>query len=153
MGKKDLIGGGIFMALGVFLWSMTVQFPVLDDAHPGPSLFPRVLGTLFIFFGGMVVHSGWKSRGMKEAVVPEEEQVSLNYFNPILVIILIAAFIALANKLGFIITGAAILFILMMKLRVSLVKRSIVSIALVCFVYFIFSKILRVPLPMGLIGW
>jgi hypothetical protein len=42
---------------------------------------------------------------------------------------------------------------LMMKLRVSLLKRSIVSVALVCLVFFIFSKVLRVPLPIGLLGW
>jgi putative tricarboxylic transport membrane protein len=152
MGKKDYIGGGLFMALGVFLWAMTFQFPVLDDAHPGPSLFPRVLGTLFIIFGAMVVFNGWRSIKIKEEA-NSEEQIPLNYFNPILVIILIAVFIALANKLGFIITGVAILFTLMTKLRVSLLKSSIVSIALVCFVYIIFSKLLRVPLPMGLIGW
>jgi putative tricarboxylic transport membrane protein len=151
MGKNDYIGGGLFMALGVFLWSMTLQFPVLDDAHPGPSLFPRVLGTLFILFGAMVVYSGWRSKEIKTN--PEEGQIPLNYFNPILVIILIGVFIALANKLGFIITGVAILFTLMKKLRVSLLKSSIVSIALVCFVYIIFSKLLRVPLPMGLLGW
>ena len=152
MGRKDYLGGGIFMALGVFIWAMTFQFPVLDDGHPGPSLFPRVLGTLFIFFASLVVYNGWKTRRVQEAPSLEEE-VPLNFFNPILVIILIAAFIALANKLGFIISGAAILFILMTKLRVSLLKRSIVSVALVCFVFQIFSKLLRVPLPIGLLGW
>jgi putative tricarboxylic transport membrane protein len=155
MGTKDYIGGGIFVVLGVFIWAMTLQFPVLDDNHPGPSLFPRVLGTLFIVFGGMVLYSGWKSKvkKTKEETSPEKEQIILNYFNPILVIILIAAFIALANKFGFIITGVAILFTLMMKLRVSLLKNSMVSILLVCFIYFIFSKVLRVPLPIGLLGW
>ena len=152
MGRKDYIGGGIFMALGVFIWALTFQFPVLDDGHPGPSLFPRVLGTLFIFFASLVVYNGWKTRRVQEEPSLEEE-VPLNFFNPILVIILIAVFIALANKLGFILSGAAILFILMMKLRVSLLKRSIVSVALVCFVFFIFSKVLRVPLPIGLLGW
>ena len=148
MGRKDYIGGGIFIALGVFIWAMTFQFPVLDDGHPGPSLFPRVLGTLFIFFGLLVVYHGWKTRRVREET-PLEDEVPLNYFNPILVIILIAAFIVLANKLGFILSGAAILFLLMMKLRVSLLKRSIVSVALVCLVFFIFSKVLRVPLPIG----
>jgi putative tricarboxylic transport membrane protein len=152
MGRKDYIGGGIFMALGVFIWAMTFQFPVLDDGHPGPSLFPRVLGTLFIFFGSLVVLSGWRAARAK-ATAPPEEKMPMNYFNPLLVIILIAAFIALAPKLGFIVTGAAVLFLLMMKLRVSLLKRSIVSVALVCFVYLIFSKLLRVPLPIGLLGW
>jgi putative tricarboxylic transport membrane protein len=152
MGKNDYIGGGIFIALGVFIWAMTFQFPGLEGGHPGPSLFPRVLGTLFIFFGSLVVHNGWKTRRVEEESLPGEE-IPLNYFNPILVIILIAAFIALANKLGFIISGFAILFILMTKLRVSLLKRSIVSVALVCFVFMIFSKLLRVPLPIGLLGW
>lgn len=152
MGKNDYIGGGIFVALGVFIWSMSFQFPGLEGGHPGPSLFPRVLGTLFIFFGSLVVYKGWKTSRIKEENLPAEE-ISLNYFNPILVIILIAAFIALANKLGFIISGVAILFILMTKLRVPLLRRSIVSVALVCFVYLIFSKLLRVPLPIGLLGW
>jgi putative tricarboxylic transport membrane protein len=152
MGKNDYIGGGIFTALGVFIWVLTFQFPVLDDGHPGPSLFPRVLGTLFIFFGSMVVLSGWRA-GRAEAAAPPAEEIQLNYFNPILVIILIAAFIALAPKLGFIITGAAILIILMMKLRVSPLKSSIISVLLVCFVYLVFSKVLRVPLPHGLLGW
>jgi putative tricarboxylic transport membrane protein len=152
MGKNDYIGGGIFTALGVFIWALTFQFPVLDDGHPGPSLFPRVLGTLFIFFGSMVILSGWRA-GRAEAASPAEEEVRLNYFNPILVIILIAAFIALAPKLGFIITGAAILIILMRKLRVPLLKSSIISVVLIFFIFFVFAKILRVPLPHGLLGW
>ncbi|HSR11651.1 MAG TPA: tripartite tricarboxylate transporter TctB family protein [Thermodesulfobacteriota bacterium] len=152
MGKKDVVGGGIFAALGVFIWLMSFQFPELEGGHPGPSLFPRVLATLFIVFGLAVVYSGFRTRRAEEAPSPEEE-VSYNFFNPILVIILIAAFIAVANRVGFIISGAAILFILMTKLRVPALRSSIVSVALVCFVYFIFSKILRVPLPIGLLGW
>ncbi len=152
MGRKDYIGGGIFMALGLFIWLVTLQFPSLEGGHPGPSLFPRVLASLFIFFGAMVVLNGWKSRKVKEETSADGE-IPLNKFNPILVIILVAAFIALANKLGFILTGAGILSILMMKLRVSLLKSSIVSVLLVCFVYFMFSKVLRVPLPIGWLGW
>jgi putative tricarboxylic transport membrane protein len=153
MGKNDYIGGGIFTALGVFIWAMTFQFPVLDDGHPGPSLFPRVLGTLFILFGIMVILSGRRAAGKAEAESPAEDEAQLNYFNPLLVIILIGAFIAIAPKLGFILTGAALLFILMMRLRVSPLKSSIISVVLICFIFFVFSKILRVPLPLGLLGW
>ena len=152
MAKKDYIGGGIFTALGIFIWALTFQFPVLDDGHPGPSLFPRVLGTLFIFFGSTVILNGWRAGRAETPALPEEE-VQLNYFNPFLVIILIAAFIAFARKLGFIITGATILIILMMKLRVSPLRSSIISVALICFIYLVFSKVLRVPLPHGLLGW
>ena len=122
MGSKDYIGGGIFIALGILIFSMTFSFPILDGGHPGPSLFPRVLAILFIFFGGIVVLQGWRSAKVKTEEFPEEEGPPPNKFNPILVIILIAAFIALAPKVGFVITGTVLLAILMLKLRVSVLK-------------------------------
>ena len=76
-----------------------------------------------------------------------------NYFNAVLVIILIAAFIALAPHLGFIITGGAVLFILMWKLNVKPLKSFIISALIICMIYSVFSKGLRVPLPHGFLWW
>jgi putative tricarboxylic transport membrane protein len=59
----------------------------------------------------------------------------------------------LAPKLGFLITATAILAILMMKLQVNPIRSLVISAVLTCFVYFIFAKLLRVPLPIGLLGW
>jgi len=157
MGKNDCVGGGIFAGLGVIIWICTWNFPVLMEAggrHPGPSLFPRVLASLFILFGFMVILKGWRAR--RSETPPREDMVTglkLNYFNPVLVISLIVAFILLAPKLGFLITGTAILVILMMKLQVIPLKSMIYSFVLTCFVYFMFAKLLRVPLPTGLLGW
>jgi putative tricarboxylic transport membrane protein len=153
MGSKDYIGGGIFIALGLFILATSFSFPELDGGHPGPSLFPRVLATLFIFFGGLVILQAWRSTKLKTEDFPEEEGPPLNKFNPILVIILVAAFIALAPTVGFVITGSVLLFILMLKLRVSTLKSVIVSILLVAFIYTVFAKGLRVPLPIGYLGW
>jgi hypothetical protein len=153
MGSKDYVGGGIFITLGILIFLMTLSFPILDGGHPGPSLFPRVLAILFILFGGIVVLQGRRSTKLKTEVVPEEEGPPPNKFNPILVIFLIAAFIALATMVGFVITGAALLAILMLKLRVSVLKSVIVSILLAAFIYTVFAKGLRVPLPIGYFGW
>ena len=153
MGSKDYIGGGIFIALGILIFSTTFSFPILDGGHPGPSLFPRVLAVLFIFFGGIVVLQGWRSAKVKTEESPEEEGPSPNRFNPILVIILVAAFIALAPEVGFVIAGTGLLAILMLRLRVSTLKSVIVSILLAAFIYTVFAKGLRVPLPIGYLGW
>jgi putative tricarboxylic transport membrane protein len=162
MGKKDCIGGGIFACLGIVIWVLTFSFPELDAvgsgrAHPGPSLFPRVLGTLFIFFGSLVIFSGWRTGKLPPPPPPPQEEggviiAPLNYFNPVLVIILIAAFIALAPKLGFIIMGAAVLTVLMIKLHVAPFKSVIISVCVICIIYLIFAKILRVPLPRGILS-
>jgi len=162
MGKNDYIGGGIFTALGVLIWALTWHFPVLMEAggrHPGPSLFPRVLGTLFIFFSLIVILEGWRKSKTPPPPAAEDEGGNViiigekNYFNAVLVIILMAAFIALAGYLGFIITGGAVLFILMWKLHVKLLKSLIISAVVICFIYSVFAKILRVPLPHGFLWW
>jgi putative tricarboxylic transport membrane protein len=160
MGNKDCIGGGIFAALGLVIWAFTFQFPSLDGGHPGPSLFPRVLATLFILFGAIVFWSGWRAR-VTETPSPAEddkgENVIItgekNHFNAVLVIVLIGAFIALSGYLGFIISGGAVLLILMWKLHVKPIKSLVISVAVICFIYFVFSKILRVPLPHGFLWW
>jgi putative tricarboxylic transport membrane protein len=157
MGKNDYIGGGLFSCLGILIWVLTYPFPVLIEAgkrHPGPALFPRVLATLFIFFGLLVILNGWRAARSKTPP-PAAEVAGLkpNYFNPVLVVLLIGAFIFLAPKLGFIITGTAILSILMMKLQVRPIKSLITSVVVTCFVYFMFATMLRVPLPRGILGW
>jgi putative tricarboxylic transport membrane protein len=153
MGRKDYVGGGIFIALGIFILITTFSFPSLDGRHPGPSLFPRVLAILFICFGGLVVLDGWRTANVKKEELPEEGALPVNRFNPILVIILIAAFIALAETVGFFITGSVVLAILMIRLRVHALKSVIVSVFLVAVIYTIFAKGLRVPLPIGYLGW
>jgi putative tricarboxylic transport membrane protein len=153
MGSKDYVGAGIFIALGILIFLKTITFPILDGGHPGPSLFPRVLAILFIVFGGIVVLQGWRSARVKPEDVPEEEGPPPNKFNPVLVIILIAAFIALAPTVGFVIAGTALMAILMLRLRVSVLKSVIVSILLAAFIYTVFAKGLRVPLPIGYLGW
>jgi putative tricarboxylic transport membrane protein len=153
MGSKDYIGGGIFIALGILIFSMTLSYPILDGGHPGPSLFPRVLAVLFVFFGGIVVLQGRRSAKVNREESPEEEGPPPNRFNPVLVIMLIAAFIALAPEVGFVITGTGLLVILMLRLRVSALKSVIVSILLAAFIYTVFAKGLRVPLPIGYLGW
>jgi putative tricarboxylic transport membrane protein len=153
MGRKDYIGGGIFIALGIFIMANSFSFPALDGGHPGPSLFPRVLAVLFMFFGGTVVWQGRRSAEAPAEDPSDETGASPNRFNPILVIILIAGFIAFADTVGFFIAGSVALAILMIKLRVPALKSVTISIFLVAFIYMIFAKGLRVPLPIGYLGW
>jgi putative tricarboxylic transport membrane protein len=161
MGKKDCISGGIFAALGVVIWAFTFQFPTLPGGHPGPSLFPRVLATLFILFGSIVIRNGLLAGRSKTPAPPVTEDEGgnviitgkANYFNAVFVIILIGAFIVASGYLGFIISGGAVLFLLMWKLRIKPIKSLIISAFVICFIYSVFAKILRVPLPHGFLWW
>jgi len=154
MGKNDRIGGGIFTALGIFIFVLTLQFPSLDAGHPGPSLFPRILALLFIIFGGIVLLQGWKDRnGAEEASPAEEITASRSYLNPLFVLILIGAYMVFSNWLGFLVTSVLLLFLMMIKLRVTFFRSIVIAILVTLFVNLMFAKILRVPLPPGLLGW
>lgn len=151
MHKNDLIGGGLFVALGIFIFSVTLGFPPLDDNHPGPGLFPQILSILFIFFGGIVFYKGAKSqKGTEDS---PEASVSYNYFNPIFVLLLIVGYMVFSNWLGFFITSLIVLSLMMLRLRVAIWKSLVIAVFLTVFVNFMFAKLLRVPLPTGLFWW
>lgn len=156
MGKKDYVGGGIFTTLGIVVWILTFNFPSLTDGnlrHPGPSLFPRVLASLFILFGSILILQSARSRVSAPDPADDGAGVKPNYFNPVLVVVLTLAFVFFTPKIGFLATATAVLTILMTKLGVVLRKSLVISAALCCFVYFMFVTVMRVPLPRGIFGW
>ena len=67
MGKNDYIGGGIFTALGIFIWVLTFQFPVLDDGTTrDPPFSPGFWAPSSSSSDLMVILSGWRA-GKAEA--------------------------------------------------------------------------------------
>lgn len=155
MKKSDLIGGGIFLVLGILIFLFTFGFPTLDKGHPGPALFPRILAVLFIVFGGVVFFRGWRGEKKQEGdpEVQYEASPSQSYFNPVFVLVLIVAYMALSNWLGFLITSFLVMSLMMIKLRVPYFRGLVISILLTLFVNVMFAKILRVPLPPGFLSW
>jgi len=154
MKTEDLIGGGIFTALGIFILILTFRFPSLEGGHPGPSLFPQILAILFIFFGGIVLFRGWRpAKEQAESSSEEEIPITRNYFNPIFVLLIITAYMALSNLLGFLIASFLTIFLMMIKLKVPYLRGLVTSVLLTLFVNLMFAKILRVPLPPGLLSW
>jgi putative tricarboxylic transport membrane protein len=151
MHKNEMIGGGLFVALGIFIFTVTLGFPPLDDNHPGPGLFPQILAILFIFFGGMVFYKGIKPKKGPED--PQEASVRYNYFGPIFVLLLIVGYMVFSNWLGFFITSVIVLSLMMLKLNVMVWKSLVIAVCLTVFVNFMFAKLLRVPLPPGLFWW
>lgn len=151
MQKNDLIGGGLFVALGIFVFSVTLGFPPLDDNHPGPGLFPQILSILFIFFGGLVLYKGIKPKKGPEDT--QEVPASYNYFNPAFVLLLIVGYMVFSDWLGFFITSLIVLSLMMLRLKVAIWKSLVIAVFLTVFVNFMFAKLLRVPLPTGLFWW
>jgi putative tricarboxylic transport membrane protein len=105
-----------------------------------------------MIFGGVLIFKAFRPSAGGEEIF-ESPPKPKKIINAFFVMGVIAVFVALVNLLGFLVTSAVLLFILMKKLGVSLLKSAITSIVLTLFINLMFSKILRVPLPPGILGW
>lgn len=150
MKRNDIIAGGIFIALGIFIFTQTISYPSPEKGHPGPDLFPNILAILFITFGGALIFKARKPSLKDEVEIASgPKRVS----NALFVLGIVVAYVALVDSVGFLITSAVLLFILMKILGVTVLRSAIATITITLFINLMFSKILRVPLPIGILGW
>ncbi len=151
MKRNDIVFGSIFVALGIFIFSQTLFYPSLEKGHPGPGLFPNLLAVLFIIFGGVLILKARRlsASGEEEQVPPSARKVSNAFF----VLGVIAVYVVVVDAVGFLVTSAVLLFLLMKKLGAPVVRSVIASICITLFINLMFLKILRVPLPPGILGW
>jgi putative tricarboxylic transport membrane protein len=151
MRKNDLVFGSIFVVLGIFVFTQTFFYPSLEKGHPGPGLFPNLLAILFIIFGGVLILKTGKPSGAgeEEALPPAHGKVANAFF----VLGIIVVYVAVVDIVGFLLTSAVLLFALMLKLGAPAKRSVIASVCITLFINIMFLKILRVPLPPGILGW
>lgn len=150
---SDTVVGAGFVAAGALIIAGTLNYPTLEGGHPGPSLFPRILGGMMAVFGGMVSVQGLRVRDASEDVDWLRLHRSTAFINAMVVLVGVLAYILLVERVGFLLTGALLLFTIMWRLKVPVVKALIVAVVFNTIVHFLFAKIMRVPLPMGILWW
>ncbi len=149
--RNDIVFGLIFACLGIFIFTQTFFYPSLERGPPGPGLFPNLLAILFIVFGGALILKAKKSsatEGENRALLARKKVG--NAFSVLGIIIL---YVAVVDRVGFLVTSSVLLFILMKKLGAPVLRSAISSVCITLFINVMFLKILRVPLPPGIFGW
>ena len=150
---SDTVVGAGFVAAGALIVAGTMHYPTLDAGHPGPSLFPRILGGLMVAFGGLVGLKGLRTGDTTQEVEWLLLHKSTGFINAVFVLVGVAAYILFVGKLGFLLMGALLLFVVMWRLKVPPLKALLVAVVFNTIVHFLFYKIMRVPLPLGIFWW
>jgi putative tricarboxylic transport membrane protein len=149
--SDSLVGAG-FVGAGALIVASTLDYPTLDG-YPGPSLFPRIVGGLMAGFGLLVAWQGVRARDTSDAVAWRHLHRSPGFVNALFVLGGVLAYLLLVERLGFLIMGALLLAVLMWRLQVPPGRALVVAAALTALVHLLFAKLLRVPLPLGLLWW
>ena len=157
MRLPDRVTGLFLVGLGAAAAYGGWQLPPVPGQPVGPNVFPLVIGTGLALSGLAIALGIGHSFEEEEELIPVEggqpppPASKLYGLRALLPPALLLFYVAVADQLGFIITAALIVFVTSTALgarwKLSLPLAALAPIA----IHLIFSKLLRVPLPPGLL--
>jgi putative tricarboxylic transport membrane protein len=148
----DTIFGLIFLALGTLVLFAVRGFPNIPGQPVGPALFPGLIAVGLCVTGVMLVIKGIRQQASTAWFAWEDWVHSTRHVIALLVLLgAVIFYIAFANSLGFLPTSFLMLLALFKALGVSWRRNLIVALVATFVVHFAFYKLLRVPLPWGVL--
>ena len=141
----DRVGGGVLALLALFTIEETwrARLPMGNLQGPGPAYVPVLLSVLLLGFAVLILALGAKG--------PSVGSVGWSEWRHALAILAVCAFMALAlERLGYRLTIFVSLAVLLGVLeRQSVAKTVLFSAIFAAASFYLFSTLLRVPLPLG----
>jgi putative tricarboxylic transport membrane protein len=151
-GRHDLVAGLLAAALGAAVVLYVRTFPELPDGQPGPALFPGIVGGLLVLFGLVLAVRAVPAirRGERPGVgAPAATEGRLRALG---VVGFVVGYLLLAETLGFLVTMAVLLFLLMWLLGSRPLVAACAAAVTTGFIFLVFGELLLVPLPPGPLG-
>jgi putative tricarboxylic transport membrane protein len=157
MRLPDRVTGLFLVGLGAASAYGGWQLPPVPGQPVGPNVFPLVIGSGLALCGLAIAFGIGHSFEEEEEIIPFEggkapaARGKLYGLRALLPPALLLFYVLAADRLGFILTAGLIVFVtstaLGARLKLSLPLTVLAPIA----IHLIFSKLLRVPLPIGLL--
>jgi putative tricarboxylic transport membrane protein len=150
---NDAVFGALFLALGGLVLFAIQGFPKIPGQPVGPALFPGIIAAGLCIAGVALIAQGWRSRRNGEAWLEWEPWVRSPRHLAALAVLLgsVLLYMFAAQALGFLPTAVLILVALFIVLRVPPGRSILVAVIAALLVHFAFYKLLRVPLPWGVL--
>jgi len=143
--QRDMIASVllILVGIGVIVWSIRLQVGTL--LRPLPGFFPCLVGVLVIVLSLILMVEGWRGRGKAPQAYGE-------WRGPSTLIVSLGVYVLILDPLGYVL---ATIFIAAVTLRIlgirswKVISRS--SLFLAVAVYLLFTRLLGVELPAGIL--
>ncbi len=147
---NDAVLGIVFLALSIAVLVTIQGFPRIPGQSVGPGAFPGLIAIILACCSVALIWRGFRSRAPVVAMgawLSSARHVA----NFALAVGALVFYILGAEKLGFLPCGMLILLALFLALRVRPVHALPLALVLPVVIHLIFYKLLRVPLPWGVL--
>lgn len=152
MKLNDAIFGLVLAVLGGLVLFTVQSFPKIPGQKVGPALFPGLIAAGILACGIVLIVRGWLARKAAPWVMAGDGLRSPRHAAGLaLLIASVLFYIFVAEKLGFLPTAVIILTSMFYVLRVPLGRSLLIAVIASLVIHFMFYKLLRVPLPWGVL--
>ncbi len=149
---NDAIFGAVFLLLGLAVVVHVQAFPKIPGQQVGPALFPGTVASLLAICGVLLIVSGIRKRKEEPWYETAEWMRSGRHAIAFLAIVAgIVAYVLLAERVGFLIVAPVLLWFWFTVLGVRRLTAVVVAIVVALVIWYAFYKLLRVPLPWGVL--
>ena len=157
---NDAVWGALLLVSSAALLVHVQGFPKIPGQQVGPSALPGALAVGLGICGALLLASGLRAhfgRARAEGDVtrwvelPEWFASRPQVLGFVVLVGINLMYLLLAQRLGFILTGVIYLTALMWALRVPPLRALVVSMVMTLLIHYAFYKLLRVPLPWGVL--
>jgi hypothetical protein len=143
--RADHVAGAFFIALGLLVFALSGDLPFGSIAAPGAGMMPKLAAGLMIIFAFAVM--------LGAAASPPIATIDFgDRWHALQLVLITAGGVILYQRLGFLITMAALVFTLLVVVeRRYPLRAALYAVGLSLFAYWLFGKALRAPLERGLL--
>jgi putative tricarboxylic transport membrane protein len=152
MKLNDAFFGILFVALGATVLFAIQGFPKIPGQPVGPALFPGIIAVGLCLAGVLLMVRGWRLRAAQPWLAWDEWVHSPRHLLALAVLLASILFYQFAaDKIGFLPIATLVLTAMFVALRVPLWRALLVAVIAALVIHFAFYKLLRVPLPWGVL--
>lgn len=150
---NDAVFGALLLALGIAVLAVVQGYPKIPGQQVGPGLFPGLIACGLCAGGAGLLWRGWRDRALAPWFAAGPWVRSPRHVLGLAVVIAGVVFYMLAGeRLGFLPCATALLWALMWALGVPPLRALAIAVVSALAIHFAFYKLLRVPLPWGVLG-
>jgi putative tricarboxylic transport membrane protein len=152
MNKAETVAGLAFAALGIFVGLESARWPYLLDGVPGPGFLPRWIAIGLIAAGIVLTTNALRARAAPLEPIEWPERRGWRRIG--LMLGALAVSLLLLEKLGFLVTTALFMAVVIFGLGVrSWLMLASVPLLAAIGLYVVFAVWLSVPLPKGILDF
>jgi putative tricarboxylic transport membrane protein len=149
---NDAFFGAFFAALGALILLQVRGFPAIPGQQYGAGVFPGLIGAGLVAAGVLLMALGVSRRaGLPWASFEPWLRLPRHVGAVAALVLGTVAYILWVDDIGFLLFAPALLLLWFLSLGVRLLPAVVTALVAVLLIWYVFYKLLRVPLPWGVL--